>query len=191
MIKNFFTNFKSNEEPTTRRYENRPSTARNHRRSLTPPTNRNQYNQQQADVCRLFDADIKEATRTLFVGNLDNYIDRDDLKQIFSRFGLVEEIDIKRTPPQTAHPPPSHHYHQYSDYNNSNNNNSNASRKTYAFVKYLNMDMAMVARFNMNGKKLGSHMSESKVGYGNNHHNNNEHKKSNYFLLIRFWPYLT
>jgi RNA-binding protein 15 len=39
------------------------------------------------------------ATRTLFAGNLEINISDDELKRIFGKYGIVEDIDIKRPPP--------------------------------------------------------------------------------------------
>ncbi|CAG5120429.1 unnamed protein product [Candidula unifasciata] len=62
----------------------------------------------------------EKATRTLFVGNLDVNMSDFDLRNIFGRFGLVEDVDIKRPV----------------------RNNGNA----YAFVKYINLDCAHRAK---------------------------------------------
>lgn len=42
------------------------------------------------------------ATRTLFAGNLEINISDDELKRIFGKYGIVEDIDIKRPPPGTG-----------------------------------------------------------------------------------------
>jgi len=56
------------------------------------------------------------ATRTLFAGNLEVNIADDELRRIFLRYGMVEDIDIKRPPPGTGN--------------------------AYAFVRFQNLDMA-------------------------------------------------
>jgi len=56
------------------------------------------------------------ATRTLFAGNLEVNITDEELRRIFLRYGTVEDIDIKRPPPGTGN--------------------------AYAFVRYVNLDMA-------------------------------------------------
>lgn len=43
--------------------------------------------------------DDDKATRTLFVGNLEVTISDQDLKRIFEKYGSVEDIDVKRPPP--------------------------------------------------------------------------------------------
>ena len=110
-----------------------------------------------------FDNDDKDSTRTLFVGNLDNDIERDFLRHLFSRFGIVEEIDVKRNMPV-----------QPLSYHDPNN------LKTYAFVRFQNLDMAVAAKVQMNGKRLNGR-NECKIGYGNN--NNNNTKKTKLFLF--------
>jgi RNA-binding protein 15 len=42
------------------------------------------------------------ATRTLFAGNLEVNISDEELRRIFGRYGIVEDIDIKRPPPGTG-----------------------------------------------------------------------------------------
>jgi RNA-binding protein 15 len=42
------------------------------------------------------------ATRTLFAGNLEINISDDELKRIFGKYGIVDDIDIKRPPPGTG-----------------------------------------------------------------------------------------
>ncbi|BFZ10519.1 hypothetical protein BsWGS_13558 [Bradybaena similaris] len=79
-----------------------------------------------------------KATRTLFVGNLDVNISDYDLRNIFGRFGLVEDVDIKRPV-------------------RSNGN-------SYAFVKYINLDCAHRAKVEMSGKYIGRF--QCKIGYG-------------------------
>ncbi|RMZ99008.1 RNA-binding 15 [Brachionus plicatilis] len=89
-----------------------------------------------------FDDDDKDQTRTLFIGNLDADIQKDFLWKQFERYGALEEIDIKKNLP------PGH-----ADY----------AKKTYAFVRYENMDMAKEAKVRMNAKRIGQ--SEIKIGY--------------------------
>jgi RNA-binding protein 15 len=60
------------------------------------------------------------ATRTLFAGNLEINISDDEVKRIFGKYGIVEDIDIKRPPPGTGN--------------------------AFAFVKYQNLDMAHRAK---------------------------------------------
>ena len=95
-------------------------------------------------VSHYFDNDERDATRTLFVGNLDESVDRDELRRVFARFGHVEDLEIKRNQPL--------------------GHGAAALRKTYAFVKFENMDMAINAKRQMNAKKIAR--NEVKIGYG-------------------------
>lgn len=78
------------------------------------------------------------ATRTLFAGNLEINISDDELKRIFGKYGLVEDIDIKRPPPGTGN--------------------------AFAFVKYQNLDMAARAKVELSGQYIGKF--QCKIGYG-------------------------
>lgn len=91
-----------------------------------------------------YDDDENDQTRTLFIGNLDADINRDLLWKQFERYGLLEDIDIKKSLPA---------------------GHADFAKKTYAFVRYENMDMAKEAKIRMNGKRIGQ--SEIKIGYGN------------------------
>jgi RNA-binding protein 15 len=79
-----------------------------------------------------------KATRTLFVGNLDVNITEFDLRNIFGKFGYVEDIDIKRPVRNTGN--------------------------AYAFIKYINLDCAHRAKVEMSGKYIGRF--QCKIGYG-------------------------
>jgi len=79
-----------------------------------------------------------KATRTLFVGNLDVNITEYDLRNIFGKFGYVEDIDIKRPLRNTGN--------------------------AYAFIKYINLDSAHRAKVEMSGKYIGRF--QCKIGYG-------------------------
>lgn len=81
--------------------------------------------------------DIK-ATRTLFVGNLDYNIDLMELRGIFERYGVIEDIDVKR--PQRG------------------------QGNAYAFLKYMNLDCAHRAKVEMSGQYIGRF--QCKIGYG-------------------------
>lgn len=83
--------------------------------------------------------DDPKATRTLFVGNLSSEIEDHDLREHFEKYGVIEDIDIKRPAKGTT-------------------NNS------YAFVKYANLDMAHRAKVNMSGKMIRTF--QCKIGYG-------------------------
>lgn len=79
-----------------------------------------------------------KATRTLFVGNLEVTITDADLRRIFERYGVVEDIDVKRPPPGQGN--------------------------AYAFIKFLNLDMAHRAKVEMSGQYIGKF--QCKIGYG-------------------------
>lgn len=97
-----------------------------------------------------------EPTRTLFVGNLERDIKESKLKEVFGRYGTIEEskinqefykiliiilfdlVDLKV--PQSS------------------------SKRAYAFIQYENMDMAYEARRAMDGHFIGK--ADCKIGYG-------------------------
>ncbi|XP_059139169.1 RNA-binding protein spenito-like [Physella acuta] len=79
-----------------------------------------------------------KATRTLFVGNLDVNITDFDLRNIFGKFGMVEDVDIKRPIRNTGN--------------------------AFAFIKYINLDCAHRAKVEMSGKYIGRF--QCKIGYG-------------------------
>lgn len=79
-----------------------------------------------------------KATRTLFVGNLETTIAEPDLRRIFERYGVVEDVDVKRPPPGQGN--------------------------AYAFIKFLNLDMAHRAKVEMSGQYIGKF--QCKIGYG-------------------------
>lgn len=79
-----------------------------------------------------------KSTRTLFVGNLEVTITDADLRRIFERYGQVEDIDVKRPPPGQGN--------------------------AYAFIKFLNLDMAHRAKVEMSGQYIGKF--QCKIGYG-------------------------
>ena len=78
------------------------------------------------------------ATRTLFVGNLEVSISDQELRRIFEKYGVVEDIDVKRPPPGQGN--------------------------AYAFIKFLNLDMAHRAKVEMSGQYIGKF--QCKIGYG-------------------------
>jgi RNA-binding protein 15 len=77
------------------------------------------------------------ANRTIFIGALDPEIEKEELHRLFERFGQIEEIDLKRVP----------------------------NKKAYAFIRYVNLDMAYNAKCEMSGEVIGKF--EIKIGYGN------------------------
>ena len=78
------------------------------------------------------------STRTLFAGNLEINISEEELRKIFGRYGVVDDIDIKRPPPGTGN--------------------------AYAFVRYQNLDMAHRAKIELSGQYIGKF--QCKIGYG-------------------------
>nr|XP_023025929.1 putative RNA-binding protein 15 isoform X3 [Leptinotarsa decemlineata] len=78
------------------------------------------------------------ATRTLFAGNLEINITEEELRRIFSRYGIVEDIDIKRPPPGTGN--------------------------AFAFVRFNTLDMAHRAKVELSGQYIGKF--QCKIGYG-------------------------
>ncbi|XP_061187734.1 RNA-binding protein spenito-like [Saccostrea echinata] len=82
--------------------------------------------------------DDDKATRTLFVGNLDYNITDEELKEVFTKYGFLEEIDIKR--PQRG------------------------QGNAYAFIKFMNLDYAHRAKVEMSGQYIGRF--QCKIGYG-------------------------
>lgn len=82
--------------------------------------------------------DDPKATRTLFVGNLETSISRQDVRHEFERFGMVEDVDIKRP--------------------------LRSQGSTYAFVKFIDLDVATKAKQYMQGHFIGR--NRVKIGYG-------------------------
>ncbi|XP_022164810.1 putative RNA-binding protein 15 [Myzus persicae] len=78
------------------------------------------------------------ATRTLFAGNLELSISDEELYHLFSKYGVVEDIDVKRPLPGTGN--------------------------SYAFVRYQNLDMAHRAKVELSGQYIGRY--QCKIGYG-------------------------
>lgn len=82
--------------------------------------------------------DDQRANRTLFLGNLDVSVTESDLRRAFDRFGIITEVDIKRT--------------------------VRGQSNTYGFIKFENLDMAHRAKVAMSGKVVGH--NPIKIGYG-------------------------
>lgn len=78
------------------------------------------------------------ATRTLFAGNLEINITEEELRRIFGRYGVVEDVDIKRPPPGTGN--------------------------AFAFVRFQTLDMAHRAKVELSGQYIGKF--QCKIGYG-------------------------
>ena len=132
------------------------SRSRSHRRSRSASPASQQF-LSSGGVSHYFDNDDRDATRTLFVGNLDNDVENEHLKRLFDRYGIIEEIDIKRN--QSVQP-------AFSGGGSSSSSSNSYDKKTYEFIRYENMDMAIEAKYNMNGKKLNG-KNACKIGYGN------------------------
>uniref|UniRef100_A0A1A8ERL0 RNA-binding protein 15 n=1 Tax=Nothobranchius korthausae TaxID=1143690 RepID=A0A1A8ERL0_9TELE len=82
--------------------------------------------------------DDQRANRTLFLGNLDITVTEADLRRAFDRFGVITEVDIKRS--------------------------IRGQTSTYGFLKFENLDMAHRAKLSMSGKIVGR--NPIKIGYG-------------------------
>ncbi|KAJ8686745.1 hypothetical protein QAD02_022539 [Eretmocerus hayati] len=78
------------------------------------------------------------ATRTLFAGNLEINITEEELRRIFGKYGIVDDIDIKRPPPGTGN--------------------------AYAFVRFQTLDMAHRCKVELSGQYIGKF--QCKIGYG-------------------------
>lgn len=77
------------------------------------------------------------ATRTLFVGNLEQDITERELRDLFGPYGRIESVDIKT---------------------------QRLSGSTYAFVKFLTINDAINAKNDMHGRKYGEY--RLKIGFG-------------------------
>ena len=91
------------------------------------------------DKAFLDDSEDKNATRTLFIGNLDFDIRAEELQMVFGQFGYIEDIDIKKS-------------------------NGHMGGSVYAFIRFLNLEMAQHAKYEMSGKLIGKH--NCRIGYG-------------------------
>ncbi|UJR37082.1 hypothetical protein I4U23_029786 [Adineta vaga] len=81
----------------------------------------------------------QEPSRTLFIENLERNITESVLEQIFSRYGLIEDIRVK-------------------------NPSSSSSKRASAIIKFENMETAYRARQAMDGQSIGETIC--KIGYG-------------------------
>ncbi|XP_071815718.1 putative RNA-binding protein 15B [Apostichopus japonicus] len=89
------------------------------------------------DVTLLPEEDPK-ATRTVFVGNLEENVTPEQLRREFEKYGIVEDVDIKFGARGQGNP--------------------------FAFVKFLNLNMAYKAITGMVGHYVGR--NQIKLGYG-------------------------
>merc|ERR1719445_1462723 len=78
------------------------------------------------------------ATRTLFAGNLELNITDEEMMRIFSKYGRLVDIDVKRPPPGTGN--------------------------AFAFLRFENLDMAAAAKRELSGQYIGKF--QCKIGYG-------------------------
>lgn len=86
----------------------------------------------------LMPEDDQRATRNLFIGNLDHNVSEPELRQGFDKFGIIEEVVIKRP--------------------------ARGQGCAYAFLKFQNLDMAHRAKVAMQGRVFGG--NQVKIGYG-------------------------
>ena len=89
------------------------------------------------DVKHIPPEEDRRATRTLFVANVDDKMDPEVLKKYFDPYGIIEDIDIKCPTKGNGNP--------------------------YAFVRYINLDMAYAAKVELSGQMLGRY--QCKIGY--------------------------
>ncbi|KAJ8360994.1 hypothetical protein SKAU_G00175190 [Synaphobranchus kaupii] len=82
--------------------------------------------------------DDQRATRNLFIGNLDHNVSEVELRRGFDKYGIIEEVVIKRP--------------------------ARGQGGAYAFLKFQNLDMAHRAKVAMQGRVIGG--NPVKIGYG-------------------------
>uniref|UniRef100_W5N7C4 Putative RNA-binding protein 15B n=1 Tax=Lepisosteus oculatus TaxID=7918 RepID=W5N7C4_LEPOC len=86
----------------------------------------------------LMPEDDQRATRNLFIGNLDHNVSEGELRRGFEKYGIIEEVVIKRP--------------------------ARGQGGAYAFLKFQNLDMAHRAKVAMSGRVIGR--NPVKIGYG-------------------------
>ncbi|NXG19351.1 RBM15 protein, partial [Grallaria varia] len=86
----------------------------------------------------LMPEDDQRATRNLFIGNLDHNVSEVELRRAFEKYGIIEEVVIKRP--------------------------ARGQGGAYAFLKFQNLDMAHRAKVAMSGRVVGR--NPIKIGYG-------------------------
>ncbi|XP_054834626.1 putative RNA-binding protein 15B [Eublepharis macularius] len=86
----------------------------------------------------LMPEDDQRATRNLFIGNLDHNVSEVELRRAFEKYGIIEEVVIKRP--------------------------ARGQGGAYAFLKFQNLDMAHQAKVAMSGRVVGR--NPIKIGYG-------------------------
>ncbi|XP_014023781.1 putative RNA-binding protein 15B [Salmo salar] len=82
--------------------------------------------------------DDARACRNLFIGNLDHNVTEGELRRGFDKYGIIEEVVIKRP--------------------------ARGQGGAYAFLKFQNLDMAHRAKIAMQGRVIGG--NPVKIGYG-------------------------
>ncbi|XP_041743187.1 putative RNA-binding protein 15B [Coregonus clupeaformis] len=82
--------------------------------------------------------DDARACRNLFIGNLDHNVTEGELRRGFDKYGVIEEVVIKRP--------------------------ARGQGGAYAFLKFQNLDMAHRAKIAMQGRVIGG--NPVKIGYG-------------------------
>ncbi|XP_059925438.1 putative RNA-binding protein 15B [Gadus macrocephalus] len=82
--------------------------------------------------------DDQRATSNLFIGNLDHNVTEVELRRAFDKYGIIEEVVIKRP--------------------------ARGQGGAYGFVKFQNLDMAHRAKVAMQGRVIG--VNPVKIGYG-------------------------
>ncbi|XP_010864934.2 putative RNA-binding protein 15B [Esox lucius] len=82
--------------------------------------------------------DDARACRNLFIGNLDHNVTEGELRRGFDKYGIIEEVVIKRP--------------------------ARGQGGAYAFLKFQNLDMAHRAKMAMQGRVIGG--NPVKIGYG-------------------------
>ncbi len=137
-----------------------PSPARNNRRSRTRSISASPIAYKSRGKADDFGASRAESnvqhepTRTLFVGNLERDIRESKLKEVFGRYGTIEEskkIDFQLKKRMNA----------FCDLVDLKVPQS-SSKRAYAFIQYENMDMAYDARRAMDGHFIGK--ADCKIG---------------------------
>ncbi|KAJ8388119.1 hypothetical protein AAFF_G00147370 [Aldrovandia affinis] len=86
----------------------------------------------------LMPEDDQRATRNLFIGNLDSNVSEAELRRGFDKYGVIEEVVIKRP--------------------------ARGQGGAYAFLNFQNLDMAHRAKVAMSGRVFGG--NPVKIGYG-------------------------
>ncbi|CAF0882464.1 unnamed protein product [Adineta steineri] len=121
---------RSSPSPVRRHHNKQRSRSPNIRRIISAPAHR--VNSDKDIVVQ------QEPSRILFIENLERNITESTLKQLFNRYGFIEELYIIKS--------------------------SSTSKRVSAVIKFENMEMAYRARQAMDGHLIGE--TVSKIGYG-------------------------